>query len=125
MAAKHGGSQVAGGRARNLGFVAPRLPTGRDDAITDVGDVRVGHTTLIEGEGPPRACEGPVRTGVTVILPHGGDLFLAVIESVEEAVLNALCAAETMTGRDGHRLEALPVTGLAARIARLEAGGEA
>lgn len=44
---------------------------GAHDAITDVPGVLVGHTTLIEGEGPLRVGTGPVRTGVTVILPHG------------------------------------------------------
>lgn len=43
--------------------------------MTDVGDVRVGQVTLIEGDGPLVPGEGPVRTGVTVILPHGGNLF--------------------------------------------------
>jgi D-aminopeptidase len=45
------------------------------NAITDVEGVRVGHTTLISGEGPLRPGAGPVRTGVTVILPHDGNLF--------------------------------------------------
>ncbi len=36
-------------------------------------------------------------------------LFLATIEATEEAIINSLFAAETMTGRDGHRVEALPV----------------
>jgi D-aminopeptidase len=40
-------------------------------------------------------------------------LFLAVVECVEEAVLNALCAAETMTGRDGHTSYALPAAAVA------------
>ena len=43
------------------------LPPGPLNAITDVAGVRVGHVTLIEGDG--------VRTGVTAILPHGGNLF--------------------------------------------------
>jgi D-aminopeptidase len=45
------------------------------NAITDVAGVRVGHTTLISGEGPLRAGEGPVRTGVTIIVPHDGDIW--------------------------------------------------
>jgi D-aminopeptidase len=45
------------------------------NAITDVAGVRVGHTTLISGEGPLRPGEGPVRTGVTVIVPHDGDIW--------------------------------------------------
>jgi D-aminopeptidase len=40
-------------------------------------------------------------------------LFPAVVEAVEEAVLNSLCAAETVTGRDGHVRHALPVAELA------------
>ncbi len=41
------------------------------NAITDVPGVTVGHTTLIEGEGPLVVGQGPVRTGVTVVLPRG------------------------------------------------------
>src|ERR687889_786795 len=54
-------------RARDIGLRVGVLPAGRLDAITDVEGVRVGHTTLIKGED--------VRTGVTAILPHGGNLF--------------------------------------------------
>ena len=54
-------------RARDIGLVVGMLPPGRLDAITDVEGVRVGHATLIRGED--------VRTGVTAILPHGGNLF--------------------------------------------------
>ena len=57
-------------RLRDLGFSIGRLPTGPHNAITDVAGVRVGHTTLIEGEGPLVVGEGPVRTGVTAVLPH-------------------------------------------------------
>ncbi len=62
-------------RVRDLGLAVGELPTGPQNAITDVAGVRVGHTTLIAGEGPLRPGAGPVRTGVTVILPHGDDLF--------------------------------------------------
>jgi D-aminopeptidase len=62
-------------RARELGFVTSGLPTGRLNAITDVAGVLVGHTTLIAGEGALRPGHGPVRTGVTVICPHGDNLF--------------------------------------------------
>jgi len=55
-------------RARELGFVSGGLAPGSLNAITDVAGVRVGHTTLIDDQGP-------ARTGVTVVLPHGGDLF--------------------------------------------------
>jgi len=54
-------------RARDIGLVVGVLPTGRWNAITDVAGVRVGHTTLSRGDD--------VRTGVTAVLPHGGNLF--------------------------------------------------
>ena len=54
-------------RARDLGIAVGVYPVGARNAITDVDGVRVGHTTLVEGE--------QVRTGVTAILPHGGNLF--------------------------------------------------
>ena len=54
-------------RARDVGIVIGDLPPGELNAITDVAGVRVGHVTLIEGDS--------VRTGATVILPHGGNLF--------------------------------------------------
>ena len=57
-------------RARDLGI--PFLGTpGPLNALTDVAGVTVGHTTLIWGEGPLKVGEGPVRTGVTAILPRG------------------------------------------------------
>jgi D-aminopeptidase len=54
-------------RARDLGVEPGVVPPGPLNAITDVAGVLVGHETLIEGES--------VRTGVTAILPHGGNLF--------------------------------------------------
>ncbi len=62
-------------RARELGIVIGTLPPGPNDAITDVAGVRVGFTTLIEGEGPLEIGRGPVRTGVTVVLPHDGNVW--------------------------------------------------
>lgn len=62
-------------RAREFGFVAPGQPTGPLNALTDVAGVQVGHATLIAGAGALRPGQGPVRTGVTVIRPHGGNLF--------------------------------------------------
>ena len=62
-------------RARDLGLDHWVLPPGPHNAITDVAGVSVGHTTLIEGEGPLRPGHGPIRTGVTVIVPHPGNLF--------------------------------------------------
>jgi D-aminopeptidase len=60
-------------RARELGIVIGSLPPGPLNAITDVTGVRVGHSTLIEGQGPLVVGRGPVRTGVTVIFPHEGN----------------------------------------------------
>ena len=57
-------------RARLLGIPFDGTP-GALDAITDVAGVEVGFTTLISGEGPLKMGEGPVRTGVTAILPRG------------------------------------------------------
>ena len=61
-------------RARSLGITLGRYAPGPHNAITDVAGVRVGHTTLISGDGPLVVGQGPVRTGVTVVLPHGGDV---------------------------------------------------
>ena len=61
--------------ARDLGIRIGRLDAGPNDAITDVRGVRVGHTTLIDGEGPLVVGRGPVRTGVTVILAHEADVW--------------------------------------------------
>lgn len=58
-------------RARELGIRIGRFDTGPWNAITDVQGVAVGHTTLIEGEGPLQVGKGPVRTGLTVVFPHG------------------------------------------------------
>jgi D-aminopeptidase len=59
-------------RARDLGVPFEGTP-GELNAITDVRGVEVGHTTLIAGEGKLVVGEGPVRTGVTAILPLGRD----------------------------------------------------
>ncbi len=59
-------------RARDLGLTIGHLMPGPNDAITDVAGVRVGHATIVRGEGPLVVGEGPVRTGVTVICPREG-----------------------------------------------------
>ena len=59
-------------RARELGLKIGVLPSGPNDAITDVEGVRVGHSTIVRGDGPLVVGEGPVRTGVTVICPREG-----------------------------------------------------
>ena len=63
-------------RARDLGIEIGFYPTGQYNAITDVRGVCVGHSTIIQGKGALVPGEGPIRTGVTAILPHGADLFL-------------------------------------------------
>lgn len=62
-------------RLRDLGVTPGSLPAGPYNTITDVPGVRVGHVTLIEGKGPLQPGIGPIRTGVTAILPHNGNLF--------------------------------------------------
>src|SRR5437870_10854002 len=57
-------------RARDLGVPFEGTP-GPLNAITDVKGIEVGHTTLISGEGKLQVGAGPVRTGVTAILPRG------------------------------------------------------
>src|SRR5258708_25461176 len=60
-------TQATRPRARDIGIAPGALTPGPLNAITDVAGVRVGHTTITEGDS--------VRTGVTAILPHGGNLF--------------------------------------------------
>ena len=53
--------------ARDLGIITGVMPIGKTNSIVDVSGVKVGHTTLIKGDA--------IRTGVTAILPHGGNIF--------------------------------------------------
>lgn len=61
-------------RIRDLAIYQSQLPPGRQNAITDVAGVAVGHYTLIQGDGAWTGY-GPFRTGVTLILPHGENLY--------------------------------------------------
>jgi len=63
----HAGNAQQTRRARDLGIVPGVLPAGPANGITDVDGVLVGHVTIIEGDS--------VRTGITAIVPHGGNLF--------------------------------------------------
>ncbi len=63
-------------RARDLGISIGELPTGPLNGITDVDGVLVGQVTVRHGAGALRPGHGPARTGVTVILPHAGNVFL-------------------------------------------------
>ena len=53
-------------RARDVGLACGGLPAGELNSIADVPGVRVGHRTLVDGE---------IRTGVTAVIPHGGNLY--------------------------------------------------
>lgn len=57
-------------RVRDLGIQIGEFPAGPSNSITDVPGVKVGHATVIEGSGRRKPGNGPVRTGVTVILPN-------------------------------------------------------
>ncbi len=65
-----GARETGKSRARDLGLDFPGL-TGANNAITDVPGVLVGFTTILDGDGPLVPGKGPVRTGVTAILPRG------------------------------------------------------
>jgi D-aminopeptidase len=68
-------------RARDVGIRIGPLSPGPFNAITDVPGVRVGHVTLNYGDGPLRIGHGPVRTGVTAILPPGDDWYFHPVEA--------------------------------------------
>lgn len=65
-----GSAEEPRARARDLGIVVGRYQPGPLNAITDVAGVRVGHATLLRGDGALTPGQGPVRTGVTVIIPR-------------------------------------------------------
>lgn len=60
---------------RSLGLWMGQMPTGTNNDITDVPGVKVGHVSLIQGQGPLIPGKGPVRTGVTAILPSSQNLY--------------------------------------------------
>jgi D-aminopeptidase len=85
------------------------------------GDFAVAFSVAHRIPDPPQAL---TRTA-TVVADEARAmqwLFPAVVESVEEAVINSLCRAETVTGRDGHIRHALPVDEVAALVARARGG---
>lgn len=65
-----GSAEEPRARARDLGIMVGRYQPGPLNAITDVAGVKVGHVTLVRGDGALKPGEGPVRTGVTVIIPR-------------------------------------------------------
>ena len=62
-------------RARDLGVKIGVHNPGANNAITDVEGVKVGHATINQGDGALKPGSGPVRTGVTAIIPHSGDIW--------------------------------------------------
>ncbi len=95
-------------RLRDLGLHPGHHRTGPLNALTDVPGVRVGHTTLIAGEGPLQVGHGPVRTGVTAIHPHEGSVFRARCP----AAIGVLNGSGEITGRsqvDEHGLLETPI----------------
>jgi D-aminopeptidase len=82
-------------RLRDLGIALGELAPGPLNAITDVPGVRVGQTTLIAGSGALVPGQGPVRTGVTAILPHEGN---PLLENVP-AAMHVINGAGEVTGR--------------------------
>lgn len=82
-------------RLRGLGITIGTLPTGPLNAITDVAAVRVGHSTVVHGEGELRVGHGPARTGVTAIHPHEGSVFSSLVP----AAIEVMNGAGEITGR--------------------------
>lgn len=115
-----GSAQSVRPRARDIGVAPGVFQPGPLNGITDVAGVRVGQTTVVVGDS--------VRTGVTAILPHGGNPFLdrvpatrrvlanqempglfeASVEATEEAIYNSLFKATTVSTKVG-TAEALPI----------------
>lgn len=72
-------------RIRELGIYESKLPSGPHNAITDVAGVAVGHFTFIQGDGAWSG-NGPFRTGVTVVLPHEGNLYEDKVTAVTHTI---------------------------------------
>lgn len=73
-------------RAQDVGIEIGVFRPGRRNAITDVAGVGVGHCTLVNGDGELVPGTGPVRTGVTVVLPHPGNLFVEKVPAAAFAM---------------------------------------
>jgi D-aminopeptidase len=82
-------------RLRDLGIAVGIGEPGPLNAITDVAGVRVGHVTLIAGEGALNPGDGPIRTGVTAVHPHDASVFRQLVP----AAIEVLNGAGEMTGR--------------------------
>ena len=119
-------------RCREYGLDLGVVEPGPRNTIADVGEVRVGHVTLVSGEGKHVPGQGPVRTGVTVIVPHRGNVWrdrpkanwdtingcgeLTSAVTIREmgtietpiALTNTLCVGNAFTGLVEATLEANP-----------------
>lgn len=73
-------------RIHELNILQNKLPTGKQNAITDVEGVAVGQTTVIKGDGAWQPGYGPFRTGVTVILPHQGNLYAEKVPAMVHTI---------------------------------------
>ncbi|MCE7746832.1 MAG: P1 family peptidase [Candidatus Heimdallarchaeota archaeon] len=62
-------------KLHELGFQVGILERGEKNSIADVPDVTVGHSTIIAGEGELKPGFGPIRTGVTIVKPHSGNIY--------------------------------------------------
>lgn len=94
-------------RLRELGIVIGRFEPGPHNSITDVPGVRVGHVTLIRGEGPLVPGKGPVRTGVTAIRPRENTFIERVVGGAY--VLNGAGEVSGMTQLDEWGLLETPI----------------
>ncbi|MBI2895479.1 MAG: P1 family peptidase [Deltaproteobacteria bacterium] len=94
-------------RLRELGIVIGQFEPGPHDSITDVPGVRVGHVTLVHGEGPLIPGKGPVRTGVTAIRPRENTFIERVVGGAY--VLNGAGEVSGMTQLDEWGLLETPI----------------
>ena len=107
--------------ARQLGRLARRVPLGLartgGHGGGGSGDVAIAFSTA---DRIPHGANPPLRAPASLNEAHPllDELFAAVVETTEEAVINALCAARPMEGRDGHRAEVLPLAETVALVRR-------
>ncbi|MEO0479023.1 MAG: P1 family peptidase [Planctomycetota bacterium] len=135
LPAQNGGDQGAGSVIVVVATDAPMLPSQLQRILRRVpmgiarvgsssssysGDIFIGFSTTAPNESAGR---GAVPTTSFVSDRHISSMFRATVQATEEAIVNALIAAETMVGRNGHRVEELPedsVVDLLRRHDRLE-----
>jgi L-aminopeptidase/D-esterase-like protein len=96
-------------RARDLGIVVGTLPPGPLNGVTDVAGVLVGHATIVQGNGALKIGEGPVRTGVTAVLPRKDVWFNGVYAATHTSV----ATDAPLSSRQLERLASRAALGLA------------